>query len=132
MRKNGLARLEANTVARGVRAWAGRWFRRRPVVPDSAFQDSSEPYPGHWREFPREWPGPVTSDQLREALATLPHTWRVVLLRHDGASGVAADNADGAVAVESGLTDAQERDILTSARAALRDALDAAQRRAAR
>jgi len=123
MRKNGLARLEANIVARGVRAWAGRWFRRRPVVPDSAFQDSSEPYPGHWREFPREWPGPVTSDQLREALATLPHTWRVVLLRHDGASGVT---------VESGLTDAQERDILTSARAALRDALDAAQRRAAR
>ena len=123
MRKNGLARLEANTVARGVRAWAGRWFRRRPVVPDSAFQDSSEPYPGHWREFPREWPGPVTSDQLRKALATLPPTWRVVLLRHDGASGVT---------VESGLTDAQERDILTSARAALRDALDAAQRRAAR
>jgi hypothetical protein len=123
MRKNGLARLEANTVARGVRAWAGRWFRRRPVVPDSAFQDSSEPYPGHWREFPREWPGSVTSDQLRKALATLPPTWRVVLLRHDGASGVT---------VESGLTDAQERDILTSARAALRDALDAAQRRAAR
>jgi RNA polymerase sigma-70 factor, ECF subfamily len=129
MRKNGLARLEANTVARGVRAWAGRWFRRRPVVPDSAFQDSSEPYPGHWREFPQEWPGPVTGDQLREALATLPHTWRVVLLHHDGPSG---DTADDAVAAESGLTVAQERDILTSARAALRDALDAAQRGAAR
>jgi RNA polymerase sigma-70 factor (ECF subfamily) len=129
MRKNGLARLEANTVAHGVRAWAGRWFRRRPVVPDSAFQDPSEPYPGHWREFPQEWPEPVTGDQLREALATLPHTWRVVLLRHDGPSGHTADDA---VAAESGLSVAQERDILTAARAALRDALDAAQRRAAR
>jgi RNA polymerase sigma-70 factor, ECF subfamily len=129
MRKNALARLEANTVARGVRARAGRWFRRRPVVPDSAFQDPSEPYPGHWREFPREWGGPVTSDQLREALATLPDTWRVVLLRHDGASGGTAHNADDAA--ESGLTPAQERDILTTARAALRDALDAVQRRAA-
>jgi RNA polymerase sigma-70 factor (ECF subfamily) len=129
MRKNGLAWLEANTVARGVRARAGRWFRRRPVVPDSAFQDPSDPYPGHWREFPQEWPGPVTSDQIREALATLPPTWRVVLLRHDGPSG---DTADDAVAAESGLTVAQERDILTAARAALREALDAAQRRAAR
>jgi RNA polymerase sigma-70 factor (ECF subfamily) len=129
MRKNGLARLEANTIARGVRARAGRWFRRRPVVPDSAFQDPSEPYPGHWREFPQEWPEPVTGDQLREALATLPHTWRVVLLRHDGPSGHTADDA---VAAESGLSVAQERDILTAARAALRDALDAAQRRAAR
>lgn len=129
MRKNGLARLQANTVVRGARAWAGRRFRSRPVVPDAAFQDQTEPYPGHWREFPREWAGDVSSDQLDEALRALPETWLAVLLRHDG--GPSRESADEVVAADVGLTVAQERHILTMARAALRDELDAAQRRAA-
>ena len=60
MRKNGLGRLEANAVARGIRAWVGRWYRPRPVVATTAFQDGTEPYPGHWLEFPKEWSRPVT------------------------------------------------------------------------
>jgi RNA polymerase sigma-70 factor (ECF subfamily) len=127
MKKNWLARLEANAVARGLRAMAGRWFRSRPVVADAAFQDADEPYPGHWREFPQAWPG-ATIDQLRDALDQLPHTWRAVLLRHDSRGSTAdATRDDRAVAAETGLTVAQERDILTRARAAVRDALDRAQ-----
>lgn len=107
MRKNALARLEANTVARGLGAWAGRWFRSRPVVPDDAFQDQDEPYPGHWREFPTSWEGEVSRQELDEALATLPKPWREALLR------------------PSARPDAQERDLVARARAALRDALSA-------
>jgi len=29
-------------------AW-NRWFGAEPLAPDAAFQDASEPYPGHWR-----------------------------------------------------------------------------------
>jgi hypothetical protein len=43
MRKNWLAA-----------AWA-HWFRTEPLVPDVAFQNTSEPYPGHWRRFPEPW-----------------------------------------------------------------------------
>jgi RNA polymerase sigma-70 factor (ECF subfamily) len=124
VRKNGLGRLEANAVARGARAWAARWFRPRPVVPDPAFQDESEPYPGHWRSFPQPWADTVTADQLCDALETLPATWREVLLRHDGPA-----EGPSPAAVPADLSPTQERDILSQARAALRDALDAAQNR---
>ena len=130
MRKNWLAGIEATAVARRARtvsAVAGRWFRSRPVVSDAAFQSTAEPYPGHWREFPEPWP--VTSRaELVGALAELPDTWRAVLLRHDGAVRERAGSPpdDAAVAARLGLTVAQERDILTRARAALRDAVDRA------
>jgi hypothetical protein len=132
MRKNWLARAEMNVVRRGTRsvfAAAGRWFRARPVVPDSAFQDEGEPYPGHWRHAPGPWPrsGP-DAVELHSALEELPATWRTVLLRHDGPTRASAGPAgpadvDAAVAGELGLTVDQERDILTQARAALRDRL---------
>jgi RNA polymerase sigma-70 factor (ECF subfamily) len=125
MRKNALGRLQANAVAR-ARGWAARWYRPRPIVPDDAFQDEDEPYPGHWRSFPEPWAGPVSAETLREALTTLPDTWREVLLRHDGPLGE-SDDAD----VDRGLTGTQERDILAQARAALRAAIEAAQDRAA-
>jgi hypothetical protein len=62
------------------------------------------------------------------ALAELPDTWRAVLLGHDGAVRERAGSPpdDAAVAAGLGLTVAQERDILTRARAALRDAVDRA------
>jgi hypothetical protein len=94
---------------------AGRWYRPRPVVPATAFQDESEPYPGHWREFPTPWARPVTSEELDQALRSLPTPWRDILLRPEVRS------AD--------LHDTQHRDLLARARAALRDALDATQRR---
>jgi RNA polymerase sigma-70 factor (ECF subfamily) len=127
VRKNWLARIQANTVTRGARgAVLGRWFRSRPVVPDAAFQDAGEPYPGHWRHSTEPWPG-VTREQVLTALDELPDTWRAVLLRRDGAVP-ARGGGDAAVAAELGLTADQERDILTRARAALRDGVDRAHR----
>ena len=124
MRKNELGRIEASTVRRvasRVGAVGACWFRPRPLVPDDAFQDASEPYPGHWRRFPEPWPPASGADPaaVAAALATLPGTWRGVLLRRDV---VGLD--DEQVAAELGLTVAQERDILTRARTALRDRLD--------
>ncbi len=131
MRKNWLARIEANTAARRARnatVAVGRWFRSRPVVPDSAFQGGAEPYPGHWRRFPEPWHG-ISRAQVLAALEELPDTWREVLLRRDGSARDRAgrETVDAAIADELGLTPAQERDILARARAALRDGVDRAQ-----
>ena len=80
MRKNWLAA-----------AW-GRWFRAEPLVPDAAFQDASEPYPGHWRRFPEPWPAAPAASRggwrrrrrgsarrSEAALAGLPGPWRRVV-----------------------------------------------------
>lgn len=133
--RNALGRATANTVvhvARRVGAVGARWFRGRPLVPDAAFQDAREPYPGHWRRPPGPWsPGlRARKAALRAALDALPDTWREVLLRHDGAGhdGAGHDGAghdDARVAAELGLTVEQERDVLAGARAAVRDRLDA-------
>jgi RNA polymerase sigma-70 factor (ECF subfamily) len=121
MRKNWLAA-----------AW-GRRFRAEPLVPDAAFQDASEPYPGHWRRFPEPWPATPVAGQgmavpppwqraaLRAALAGLPGPWRRVL-----AARAAARGDDQKVAEDLGLTARQERDLLARARAAVRDQLDQA------
>jgi DNA-directed RNA polymerase specialized sigma24 family protein len=125
--KAWLARAAAITVLRGegrtrIARWA-RWFRRASPVPDSAFQGSDEPYPGHWRHLPEPWPPAVAADpavgqRLREALDELPVTWRAVVHRHDIAGQPSED-----VAHELGITVEQQRRILTMARAALRDQL---------
>jgi RNA polymerase sigma-70 factor (ECF subfamily) len=113
--------------------WAP-WFRAQPLVPDAAFQDATEPYPGHWRRFPEPWPaapvgraGPQarTAEQqmaLDAALTGLPPLWRRVVTAHD-----VRGRADQQVADELGLTLEQERDILARARAAVRDQLDRTQ-----
>jgi DNA-directed RNA polymerase specialized sigma24 family protein len=124
MRKNWLARAETNTIRNGARrfgaAWAGA-FRRRPLVPDSAFQDAGEPYPGHWRHFPARWRATDAAQRtaVQGAVHELPSTWRRVLLNHD-----ALAHSDAQIAADLGLSLDQERDILTAARAAVRDRLD--------
>jgi RNA polymerase sigma-70 factor, ECF subfamily len=121
MRKNWLAAI----------TWGHR-FRARPLVPDAAFQDASEPYPGHWRRFPAPWPATPVATQatappawqraaLRAALAGLPGPWRRVV-----AARAAAGGGDRQAAADLGLTVKQERDILARARAAVRDQLDQA------
>jgi RNA polymerase sigma-70 factor, ECF subfamily len=121
MRKNWLAS-----------AW-GRGFRAEPLVPDAAFQDASEPYPGHWRRFPEPWPatpaaGPAAAvpppwprAALQAALARLPGPWRRVV-----AARAAAAGDDQRAAEDLGLTVKQERDLLARARAEVRDQLDRA------
>lgn len=144
MRRNALARIEGNAVMVGVRratAVAGRCFRPRRVVPDAAFQDADDPAPGHWRRFPEPWLGGTGEDEahtraLHAALEELPETWRRIVLRHDGTpadpapTDAAPADIDVVLARDLGLTVEQERDILARARAALRDRLDDAARRA--
>jgi RNA polymerase sigma-70 factor, ECF subfamily len=122
--------MRKNWLAAG---WT-QWFRAKPLVPDAAFQDATEPYPGHWRRFPEPWPaapadrpGPQarTAEQqmaLAAALTGLPPLWRRVVTAHD-----VTGRADQQVADELGLTLEQERDILARARAAVRDQLDRTQ-----
>jgi RNA polymerase sigma factor (sigma-70 family) len=55
---------------------------------------------------------------LRHALDELPPTWRAVVERHD-----CAGRSDTDIARVLGITREQERNILTRARAALRDQL---------
>jgi RNA polymerase sigma-70 factor (ECF subfamily) len=107
------------------------WFRASPLVPDAAFQDTTEPDVGHWRHFPEAWPvtpagspgaaarTPEPRAPLDAALARLPELWRRVLTARD-----TAGHRDQQVADELGLTLDQERDILALARAAVRDRLD--------
>jgi RNA polymerase sigma-70 factor, ECF subfamily len=121
MRKNWLANV-----------WSRR-FRAEPVVPDADFQAATDPYPGHWRRFPEPWPvapagrpeaAGLTYEQqtaLDAALTGLPDRWRDVLMAHD----VEARD-DRQIADDLDLTVDQERDILTRARAAVRDQLDRA------
>ena len=113
MKKNWLARAEMNAIR--ARPWA-RAFRRRPLVPDSRFQDADEPYPGHWRRFPDPWPpaGPAQRAAAMVALNELPDTWRRVLQARD-----VFGRTDAQVAADLGLSIEQVRDILSAARAAV-------------
>lgn len=131
--KGWLGRAEANTVLRGaggsrIAAWS-RWFRRTGPVADSNFQGSGDLYPRHWRRFPPPWPSGSAKDaavrqRLGEALEDLPPTWRAVVDNHD-----VIGRSDADVASELGITREQERNILTRARAALREQLDERYRR---
>src|SRR5579859_1075687 len=112
--------------------WTHR-FRAQPVVPDAAFQGATEPYPGHWRQFPEPWPAAPAGRPGAEApgrpgaeartsvqaaldagLAHLPELWRRVVTAHD-----VAHRDDQQVADDLDLTLDQERDILARARAAV-------------
>lgn len=118
--KRWLPRVAVDAALRGTPAWFARWFPRKPVVDDRAFQGENEGYPGHWREFPQAWPryamdDPSIQDRLREALDELPETWRGVVMERDG-RGASPDAAHD-------LTPAQERAVLNRARAHLRQRL---------
>jgi DNA-directed RNA polymerase specialized sigma24 family protein len=127
MKKNWLAGAEVNAVRNGARRVAAAWarqFRQRPLVADEKFQDADEPYPGHWRRFPEQWPaaGPAQRATTQAAVDELPDTWRRVLLDRD-----VLGRSDAQIAAELDLSVDQERDILTEARAAVRARLDAMQ-----
>ncbi len=126
--KAWLARAAANTVLRGEhpRNWLARWsrwFPRAPTVDESHFQDADEPYPGHWREFPRAWSAlepadPDVRDTLATAIDELPHPWRVVVIARDIHRHSAAE-----VSEQLGITPEQQRAMLNRARATLRERL---------
>jgi RNA polymerase sigma-70 factor, ECF subfamily len=126
--KGLLSRAVAGTVLRGEQRrnrfarWA-RWYPGTPAVDSRRFQGPGEPYPRHWRAFPRPWP-PATGDntglqqELARQLAELPPTWRAVVRERDGA-GQPADE----VRAQLGLSEAQQRAIRNRAWAVLRERL---------
>ena len=126
--KAWLARAVANTVLRGEssRNWLARWIRWFPSTPsvgESRFQDADEPYPGHWREFPRAWPAvppvdPAVRDTLAAAVDELPRPWRDVVTLRDLRGRSPAE-----VSEQLGITPEQQRAMLNRARAILRERL---------
>jgi RNA polymerase sigma-70 factor, ECF subfamily len=128
--KRWLPRTAADAALRGGAggdnaAWWSRWFPKTPVVDESEFQDETEPFPGHWREFPRPWPvdaedTPEVQARLRAALEELPETWREVVLDRDG-----LHRDPERVREDRDLAPQQERAILNRSRAFLRGRLDA-------
>ena len=126
--KAWLSRAMSGTVLRGedrrnrFARWS-RWFPPTPTIEAAEFQSPGEPYPRHWRRFPRSWPERQTDDptvraELRDAIADLPEAWRDVIQRRDVLGRDAAD-----VSRELGISDTQQRHMLNRARAALRHRL---------
>jgi RNA polymerase sigma-70 factor (ECF subfamily) len=123
--KISIARMIANLAARGRAlgnrfAWWSRWFPPARTVDADRFQENGDPYPDHWKEFPRPRPAgrALEPEALRAALAALPDPWRrVVTLRDvDGRS-------PAEVSAATGLTAEQQRDTLNRARELLREDL---------
>jgi RNA polymerase sigma-70 factor (ECF subfamily) len=123
--KISIARMIANLTARGRAygnrfAWWSRWFPPAPTVDADRFQGESEPYPDHWRVFPRPWPAgqAVAPEALQVALNALPDPWRRVVILRDVEGLPPAE-----VAAATGLTAEQQRDVLNRARELLRESL---------
>jgi RNA polymerase sigma-70 factor (ECF subfamily) len=129
--KISIARMIANLTARGRVlgsrfGWWSRWFPPAATVDADRFQGNDDPYPDHWKEFPREWPGDnaVKADVLKGALAALPDPWRRVVILRDVEGRPLTGVSDA-----TGLTAEQQRDVLNRARELLREDLDRALQR---
>ena len=123
--KISIARMISNLAARGRGlgnrfAWWSRWFPPASTVDANRFQSDADPYPDHWREFPRLWPGDnaVEPEELKAALTALPDPWRRVVILRDVDGRPPAE-----VSAATGLTAEQQRDVLNRAREQLREDL---------
>jgi RNA polymerase sigma-70 factor, ECF subfamily len=132
--KVSIARMIANRTARGQAfgnrfAWWSRWFPPSPTVDADRFQAEGDPYPDHWREFPRPWPAgqAVGPEALQAALAALPDSWRRVVILRDVEGLPPAE-----VSAVTGLTAEQQLDVLNRARELLRESLGPAPEQAGR
>ena len=129
--KISIARMIANQAARGRAlgnrfAWWSRWFPPATTVDANRFQGESDPYPDHWKEFPRPWSAgqALESEALKAALAALPDRWRQVVILRDVDGRPVAE-----VSAATGLTAEQQRDVLNRSRELLREELDRVHRR---
>jgi RNA polymerase sigma-70 factor, ECF subfamily len=129
--KISIARMIANLTTRGRTlgnrfAWWSRWFPSATTVDANRFQGNGDPYPDHWKEFPRPWPaGPAGDPEaLKAALAALPDPWRQVVILRDVDGRLPAE-----VSAATGLTAEQQRDVLNRARELLRESLGRARER---
>jgi len=123
--KVSIARMIANLTVRGRAygnrfAWWSRWFPPAPTVAANRFQGEGDPYPDHWKEFPRPWSAGqvVTLEALQAALAGLPDPWRRVVILRDVEGRPPAE-----VAAVTGLTAEQQRDVLNRGRELLRESI---------
>jgi DNA-directed RNA polymerase specialized sigma24 family protein len=129
--KISIARMITNLAARGRGfgtrfGWWSRWFPPATTVDANRFQGDADPYPDHWREFPRSWPGDnaVQPAELMTALTALPDPWRRVVILRDVDGRPPAE-----VSAATGLTAEQQRDVLNRAREQLREDLSRAVQR---
>ena len=129
--KISIARMITNLAARGRAlgnrfAWWSRWFPSATTVDADRFQGAGDPYPDHWKEFPRPWPAgrAVEPEALQAALAALPGLWRRVVILRDVDGRQPAE-----VSAATGLTAEQQRDVLNRARELLRENLGRAPKR---
>jgi RNA polymerase sigma-70 factor (ECF subfamily) len=97
-----------------------------PTVDPARFRGPDDPYPGHWKDFPPQWPSveaEVESRQLHarieEAVARLPDRQRVVITLRD-IEGYSAEEVCAALEVSA----ANQRVLLHRARAAVRADLE--------
>jgi RNA polymerase sigma-70 factor (ECF subfamily) len=123
--KISVARMIANLAARGralgIRfAWWSRWFPPAATVDADRFQGDGDPYPDHWKQFPRPWPvgQPVQPEALKAAVVALPEQWRQVVILRDVEGRSPAE-----VSAATGLSAAQQRDVLNRARELVREDL---------
>jgi RNA polymerase sigma-70 factor (ECF subfamily) len=121
--KISIARMIANLSARGRAlgnrfAWWSRWFPPAATVDADRFQSDSDPYPDHWKQFPRPWPlqRSVQPEAMNAAVAALPEPWRRIVILRDVEGRPPAE-----VTAATGLTAAQQRDVLNRARELLRE-----------
>ena len=104
--------------------WSNLELSDEPTVDPDAFQAAGEPWPGHWRTFPEQWPEQALlaaefRDVVAEAVRRLPPQQRAVLTLRDieGCTG-----PETCALLE--LSEGNQRVLLHRARARLRKDLD--------
>jgi RNA polymerase sigma-70 factor (ECF subfamily) len=97
-----------------------------PTVDPSLFRGPDDPYPGHWKEFPPQWPSVETEvegrqvrQRIEEAIGRLPARQRIVITLRD----VESYSADEVCALLE-ISTANQRVLLHRARAAVRADLE--------
>jgi RNA polymerase sigma-70 factor (ECF subfamily) len=97
-----------------------------PTVDPTRFRGPSDPFAGHWREFPAQWPSPEQETlagevrtQVAEALTELPDRQRVVITLRD-VEGYGSDEVCSIL----DITAANQRVLLHRARAFVRSRLE--------
>jgi len=97
-----------------------------PTVDPARFRGPGDPYPGHWKEFPPQWPTVETEvesrqmrDRIEEAIGRLPARQRIVITLRD----VVSYSADEVCALLE-ISAANQRVLLHRARAAVRADLE--------